>query len=131
MVDATAAWPNPSGEAVPPTAPDLPLLRSLELRARGNPVRELRAGEERISCDAIAVALPPAPAHELASQAGAAAQFSAQAGGFVVSADASGCTSVPWLFVGGRVAGAGGVRAADSGARAGVGVAERIGAARP
>jgi len=131
VVDATAAWPNPSGEAVPPTAPDLPLLRSLELRARGNPVRELRAGEERISCDAIAVALPPAPAHELASQAGAAAQFSAQAGGFVVSADASGCTSVPWLFVGGRVAGAGGVRAADSGARAGVGVAERIGAARP
>ena len=56
------------------------------MRARGNPVRELRAGDEAVSCDAVAVALPPAPAHELASQAGARTQFVAELGGFAVSA---------------------------------------------
>src|SRR5207248_4609948 len=63
VVDASGSWPIPSGETTPPSAPDLSLSRARELRARGNPVRELRAGDERIACDAVAVALPPAPAH--------------------------------------------------------------------
>jgi D-hydroxyproline dehydrogenase subunit alpha len=100
------------------------------LRACGNPVRELRAGGEAIACDAVAVALPPAPLHELASQAGAQARFSAEMGGFPIAVDASGRTSVPWVFAAGRAAGAGGVRAADSGARAGIGAADSVGAKR-
>ena len=131
VVDASGSWPVPSGEATPPVASDLPLLRAREVRARGNPVRELRAGDEAVSCDAVAVALPPAPAHELASQAGARTQFVAELGGFAVSADASGRTSVPWLFAAGRAAGAGGARSSDSGARAGVGCADALGVARP
>jgi sarcosine oxidase subunit alpha len=131
VVEAGGAWPLPSGEAAPQSAPDLPLLRARELRARGNPVKELRAGEEAIACDAIAVALPPAPLHELASQAGAQARFSAELGGFPVVVDASGRTSVPWVFAAGRAAGAGGPRAAESGARAGVGAADAALAGRP
>ena len=44
--------------------------------------------------------------------------------------DASGRSSVPWVVAGGRAAGAGGPRAADSGARAGVGAADAVGAGR-
>jgi len=131
VVDASGSWPIPSGETTPPSAPDLPLSRARELRVRGNPVRELRAGDERIACDAVAVALPPAPAHELASQAGAHTQFSGELGGFAVTADASGRTTVPWVFVAGRAAGAGGGRAPDSGSRAGIGCADAVGVARP
>jgi sarcosine oxidase, subunit alpha len=130
VVDASGVWPMASGDAIPVSAPDLPLLRARELRVRGNPVRELRAGDEAIACNAVAIALAPAAAHELASQAGALAQFSAELGGFVVTADASGRTTVPWLFAAGRATGAGGARASDSGSRAGVGAAEAIGAMR-
>lgn len=127
VVDAAGAWPRPSGEAAQQSAAGLPLLRARELRARGNPVTELRAGEEAIRCDAVAVALPPAPLHELASQAGAQARFSAESGGFEVQVDASGRTSVPWLFAAGRAAGAPRARAPDSGTRAGVGAADAAG----
>ena len=130
VVDAAGAWPLPSGEATPQSPSDLPILRTRELRARGNPVRELRAGGEAIACDAVAIALPPAPLHELASQAGAQARFSTELGGFPITVDASGRTSVPWVFAAGRAAGAGGARAADSGARAGVGAADAVGARR-
>jgi thioredoxin reductase len=116
---------------MPVSAPDLPILRARELRARGNPVRELRAGDEAIRCDAVALALPLAPAHELASQAGAQAQFVAELGGFAVTADASGRTTVPWLFAAGRAAGASGARASDSGSRAGIGCAAALGVGQP
>src|SRR5207253_3025138 len=118
VIDASGSWPQPSGAAMPESAPDLPLLRAREVRARGNPVREVSAGGEAIACDAVAVALPPAPLHELASSAGAQAHFSAEAGGFPVAVDASGRTCVHWLFAAGRVAGAAGARAIDSGAKA-------------
>jgi len=126
VVDASGAWPVGSGGHVPPVATDLPVLRAGEIRALGNPVKQLRAGGERIDCDAVAVALPPAPLHELASQAGAQARFSAELGGFAVEVDASGRTCVPWVFAAGRAAGAGGARAADSGTRAGVGAADAV-----
>jgi sarcosine oxidase subunit alpha len=129
VVDATGAWPLGSGEAAPESAPDLPLLRARELRARGNPVEQLRAGDEAIACHAVAVALPPAPLHELASQAGAQARFSAELGGFPVTVDASGRTSVPWVFAAGGTAGASGARAPESGTRAGVGAADAVGEA--
>ena len=131
VVDASGAWPLASGGAVPQSAPDLPIVRARELRARGNPVKELRAGDEAIACDAVAVALPPAALHELASQAGAQARFSAELGGFPIGTDASGRTSVPWLFAAGQAAGAGGSRAVESGTRAGVGAADSVGAGRP
>src|SRR5207244_8942244 len=88
-------------------------------RARGNPVRELQVGDEKIRCDAVAIALPPAPAHELAVSVGAQARFDAAAGGFVVDSDAAGRTLLPWLFVAGRVAGRAGAAALASGRAAG------------
>src|SRR5207253_2509944 len=60
-------------------------------------------GGTRIRCDAVAIAQPPAPLHELASSAGAQAHFDGS--GFPVQTDAEGRTSVPWLFAAGTVAG--------------------------
>jgi len=126
VVDASGAWPLASGPIAPEPAPDLPLLRARELRARGNPVRELRADSERIACDAVAVALPPAPLHEPASAAGAQTRFAAELNGFAVSVDAGGRSSVPWLFAAGRVAGAPGAAAARSGSAAGAAAARSL-----
>src|SRR5205823_6674876 len=61
VVDVSGSWPFASGAATPEPSGDLPFLRARSLRARGRPVRELRADSERIACDAVAVALPPAP----------------------------------------------------------------------
>jgi thioredoxin reductase len=130
VVDAAGAWPLASGPVAPAPAGDLPLLRARELRARGNPVRELRADSERIACDAVAVALPPAPLHELASAAGAQTRFAAELNGFAVAVDAGGRTSVPWLFAAGRVAGAAGAAAPRSGSAAGVAAARSLEEAR-
>lgn len=74
------------------------------VRALGNPVRALDlAGGERLRCDAVAVALPPAPLHDLATSAGALARFDGD--GFPVDTDAEGRTAIPWLFAAGTVAG--------------------------
>src|SRR5207237_3997740 len=98
VVDASGSWPFASGAATPEPAADLPLLRARKLRARGRPVRELPADPSRLACHAVAVALPPAPLHELASAAGAQTHFSRELNGFAVTVDASGRTTVPWLF---------------------------------
>jgi sarcosine oxidase subunit alpha len=119
---------------------DLPLLRATPLRARGEPVRELQvqvAGQgkteaepggtvEAIRCDAVALAFPPAPAHELASAAGARASFVQGANGFPVEVDGEGRTCVRWLFAAGTAAGQGGARAAASGAAAGRAAAKSL-----
>jgi sarcosine oxidase subunit alpha len=123
--------------AQPPV--DLPLLRATPLRARGEPVRELQvqvAGQgsqaeprgalEAIRCDAVALAFPPAPAHELASAAGARASFVQGANGFPIEVDGDGRTCVPWLFAAGTAAGQGGARAAASGGAAGRAAAESL-----
>ncbi|HEY6052207.1 MAG TPA: FAD-dependent oxidoreductase, partial [Thermoanaerobaculia bacterium] len=123
VVDASGSWPFASGAATPEPSADLPLLRARDLRARGRPVGELRADSERIACDAVAVALPPAPLHELASAAGARTHFSRELNGFAVAVDASGRTTVPWLFAAGRVAGFPGSLAPDSGSAAGAAAA--------
>jgi sarcosine oxidase subunit alpha len=73
------------------------------LRALGNPVAALEVDGERVRCDAIAIALPPAPLHELASSAGAKAKW--DGAGFPLEIDAAGRTGVGWLFAAGSVAG--------------------------
>ena len=104
-------------------APDLEVQVAQPLRALGNPVRELEvlAGAEtlRLRCDALALALSPAPLHGLASSAGATAKWDPARNGFPLEIDAGGRTAVPWLFAAGRVAGRGGAGAAASGAAAG------------
>jgi thioredoxin reductase len=102
-----------------PEAPDLAILEATPRRALGNPVRALDAGGERIRCDAVAVAMPPAPLHELASSVGARARWVGELHGFPLEIDAEGRTSVPWLFAAGRAAGLGGAGAARSGEAAG------------
>ena len=107
-----------AGDEPCPAPADLPWRRARPLRAKGNPVRRLVLDDgARIDCDAVAIALPPAPLHELASGAGARTRF--QQGGFAVEADERGRTDVPWLFAAGRVAGRGGGQARDSGVAAG------------
>jgi sarcosine oxidase subunit alpha len=86
------------------------------LRALGNPVKALQVGDERVRCDAVAIALPPAPLHDLATCAGATAKWSDEHGGFPVQVDADGRTSVPWLFAAGTCAG--GAASGDAAGRA-------------
>ena len=102
---------------------------STALRARGNPVREIQLSADggavrKVRCDAIAIALPPAPLHELGTGVGARAQFDSAAGGFPLEADADGRTSVHWLFAAGRTAGKAGEHAIASGRAAGRSAAE-------
>lgn len=83
---------------------EIALVSGVPGRALGNPVKALDAADgTRIRCDAVAIALPPAPLHELASSAGAQAHFDGN--GFPVQTDEEGRTSVPWLFAAGTVAG--------------------------
>ena len=83
---------------------EIAMIAGVPRRALGNPVKAVdTAGGTRIRCDAVAIAQPPAPLHELASSAGAQAHF--DGAGFPVQTDAEGRTSVPWLFAAGTVAG--------------------------
>lgn len=87
-------------------------------RIEGSPVEELRLKDGHRSCRIVALAAPPAPAYELARQAGAAVRWTE--GGFAVRRDASGrCASEPWgVWAAGDVAGYVGPRAAaDDGER--------------
>ena len=106
-----------------PAAPDLDVLLAQPVRALGNPVRALEVSVgpalQRIPCDALAIALSPAPLHGLASSAGVTARWVPSLNGFPLEIDAAGATAVPWLFAAGRVAGLGGAGAAGSGEAAG------------
>lgn len=132
VVDAGDDWANATDAGGAPAASDLPLVRATPVRARGNPVRELQiqtgpgGAVEKIACAAVALAFPPAPAHELASAAGARAMFQQRLNGFPVEVDQSFRTCVPWLFCAGSAAGAGGVRAAGSGQTAGAAAAQSL-----
>ena len=99
-------------------------------RVRGNPVREVQftggGSVRKVRCDAVAIALPPAPFHELATSCGAASGFDAGQGGFPVHADEHGRTRAPWLFVAGRVAGRAGAAAVESGRAAGLAAAQDL-----
>ena len=59
----------------------------------------------RTHCDLIAVGAPPAPAYELASQAGVKVRFDLPAGGFVPEHDSFGRTNVETIFVAGEITG--------------------------
>jgi sarcosine oxidase subunit alpha len=87
--------------------------RSAEASAsRGDPVR--------IRCDTLAITSPPAPACELARQAGAAIVFDPALGAFKVPADDEGQTGVPGLFAAGEMTGIqGAAEAAERGQAAG------------
>lgn len=95
-------------------------LGETPVRALGKPVRAVQlASGERIRCDAVAIALPPAPLHGLGSSVGAQAKWAPALHGFPLEIDAEGRTAVPWLFAAGRVAGQGGAGAVASGEAAG------------
>ena len=82
---------------------EIAMVPGVPRRALGNPVKAVdTASGERIRCDAVAIALAPAPLHELATSVGAHAHF--DGAGFPVETDADGRTSVPWLFAAGTVA---------------------------
>jgi sarcosine oxidase subunit alpha len=74
----------------------------------------------RLECDTLAACAPPAPACELAREAGAAVAFDAALGAFAVRAGPDGATGVPGLWVAGEAAGSAGAgEAAAAGRRAG------------
>lgn len=108
-------------------AADVEIQQAQPARALGNPVRaiDLRLDArvpsklERVRCDAVAIALSPAPLQALGASAGATAKWVSSLHGFPLEIDADGRTSVPWLFAAGRVAGLGGARAVASGEAAG------------
>jgi thioredoxin reductase len=124
-----------------PEAPDLEVQVAQPVRALGNPVRAIEIAPQtsglgprasglgpeasgvipraRIRCDAVAIALSPAPLHGLASSVGATARWVSALHGFPLEIDAEGRTAVPWLFAAGRVAGLGGAAAVASGEAAG------------
>src|SRR5207302_11396721 len=95
---------NSCAEALSRRGYEMAVIPGVPRRALGNPVKAVdTAGGKRIRCDAVAIAQPPAPLHELATSAGAQAHF--DGAGFPVQTDAEGRTSVPWLFAAGPVAG--------------------------
>jgi sarcosine oxidase subunit alpha len=82
---------------------EIAMVPGVPRRALGNPVKAVdTASGDRIRCDAVAIAIPPAPLHELATSVGAQAHFDGV--GFPVETDGEGRTSVPWLFAAGTVA---------------------------
>lgn len=117
-----------------PAFEGLPVVRGKPLRARGNPVVELQieagGAVEKIRCDAVALAFPQAPLHDLASSVGAGAPFQARLNGFAIETFEGGRTKVPWLYAAGTAAGAGGARAQASGTAAGRAAAQGLLAAR-
>jgi sarcosine oxidase subunit alpha len=66
----------------------------------------LLPGGERLACDAVAVAGPPAPATDLARQLGAGVVLDPACAAFAVNAGPDGATAVPHLFVAGEATGA-------------------------
>ena len=94
---------------LPPDA--LPTARvGTPLRASGlHHVKALTFGaggaEDRVSCDAVAVVLPPSPALELARQGGAQVGFLEAWNVFAVQAGPDGSTGVPGLYAAGHVTG--------------------------
>ncbi|HZZ83537.1 MAG TPA: 2Fe-2S iron-sulfur cluster-binding protein [Anaeromyxobacteraceae bacterium] len=78
------------------------------------------AGGRRVRCDVLAAVAPPAPALELAREAGARIDFHPELLAFAVATDASGRTGVPGLFAAGELTGLrDGAAAAEAGRRAG------------
>src|SRR5439155_1170204 len=76
---------------------EIAMVPGIPRRALGNPVKAVdTASGERIRCDAVAIAILPAPLHELATSVGAQAHF--DGAGFPVETDAEGRTGGPWLF---------------------------------
>ncbi len=119
-----AAVIDAGGDAVAPQ-PDggLSVRRATPVRVRGNPAAELQvevAGKvQKLRCDAVAIALPPAPLHDLATSVGAQAAFDQAVGGFPVHTDERGRAGPAWLFAAGTAAGESGAEALLSGAAAG------------
>ncbi|MBS2025751.1 MAG: (2Fe-2S)-binding protein [Deltaproteobacteria bacterium] len=109
-----------------------PLVRAIDaaqvIELHGDPVDEVivksaSGAQERLRCGAVAIALPLAPLHEPASNLGAHTKFLPASDAFALQADADGRTTVPWIFAAGTLVGAGGVEAAESGAKAGAAAA--------
>jgi sarcosine oxidase subunit alpha len=91
-------------------------------RARGR--RRVKALEladgTHLECDTVAACAPPAPACELAREAGAAVALDSALGAFAVRAGPDGATGVPGLWVAGEATGAlGAGEAVAAGRRAG------------
>jgi len=83
-------------------------------------VRALETAGERILCDVVAIATPPAPSTELARELGAEVVLVPEAGVFALRVSEHGRTGVPELFAAGEVTGAmDAARAARTGRRAG------------
>ena len=83
----------------------------------GNPVEGVRLRDGKRSARIVALAAPPAPAYELARQAGARVQW--DGGGFAVECDDLGrCLTEPWVvWAAGDVTGYKGNDAAEDGER--------------
>jgi thioredoxin reductase len=120
-----AAVIDAGGDAVPP-APghaSVTVQRATPVRVRGNPAAEVQvdaAGKvQKLRCDAVAIALPPAPLHDLATSVGAQAAFDQAQGGFPVRTDERGRAGPAWLYAAGTVTGRSGAAALLSGAAAG------------
>ena len=69
-------------------------------------VRALETAGERILCDVVAIATPPAPSTELARELGAEVVLDPEAGVFALRVSEDGRTGVPGLFAAGEVTGA-------------------------
>ncbi len=89
-------------------------------RGRGRVTALELASGLRLQCDTVATCGPPAPACELAREAGAAVAFDPALEAFAVRAGPDGATGVPGLWVAGEATGSlGAGEAAAAGRRAG------------
>jgi sarcosine oxidase subunit alpha len=87
------------------------------------------AGKRRkkVSCDAVLLSVPPAPAYEVARHAGARIAFRPELGVFAVEADTEGRTRAEGVRVAGEAVGGGtATEAAESGRRAAAGLIREV-----
>jgi sarcosine oxidase subunit alpha len=122
----TAALLSSAGAEVPLVLEGEVIAAHGRTGVRAISYRDGRGRERKVACDALVLAHPPAPAFELARQAGALTLFDPRCG-FRVDTNPNGATAAPGVFVAGEALGpASPLQAVESGQRAAAEIAEGL-----
>ncbi|HEX4621764.1 MAG TPA: FAD-dependent oxidoreductase, partial [Myxococcaceae bacterium] len=122
----TAALLASAGAEVPLVLEGDVLAAQGRTGVRGVSYKDARGRARKVACDALVLAYPPAPAFELARQAGALTRFDPRCG-FPVDTNPNGATAAPGVLVAGEALGpATPLEAAQSGQRVAAEIVEGL-----